>query len=261
VIATTGVKAASGKYNTASTGLARGTLADSYTWNYAGSSTISYTWKSGLATFTGSANVGRDGSIPFMLAPKAVSAGSLAYGGEHPGTSKLTKNLYGFMDASLRVIDSGITYYSISANSLLFVTGSILEATPVTEIATSGYRYNSAWVLPDDYSVEALGGFAYAELMLSAFRPANISTDTLVSPDSDYPLTITTKGNPQDYNTGVLFKASGASQRRFVGKQQTNRQASDRVRKHWAFQRYHTAAQFEPGDHSEWCLRPRRHRE
>jgi len=146
--ATAGVKKATSKYAAESLGMGWKTLAPiRFAWDYKGSSTIAYVWKSGAASFTGSANVGRDGAIPFMVAPKAVTAGKITYtnASSKTVTSTLTKNFYGAMNASLRSDGGDVPVYSIAADSLMFVTGSILEA---STSAASGFRYNTQWTLP-----------------------------------------------------------------------------------------------------------------
>ncbi|MEI6714213.1 MAG: hypothetical protein WCO60_10705 [Verrucomicrobiota bacterium] len=197
MISTTGAKAATGKYITTSTGLAWETIADSFVWDYSGSS-AAYVWKTRDTTFTGSASVARNGAIAFIGAPKAAPAGTLSYTEKSGKAAKslLTKNFYSFMNASLRK-SSGV--YSINADSLLFVTGSILESTKLTETALSGFRYNKAWELPSDHSIEAIGGFAYAELMLSAFRPTSLTTSDKIVAEKDYTLVLSDGETPTEY--------------------------------------------------------------
>jgi len=103
------------------------------------------------------------------------------------------------MNASLRKTSGVSGVYSINADSLLFVTGSILESTKLTETALSGFRYNTAWELPSDHSIEAIGGFAYAECMLSAFRPTSLTTSEKIVVESDYTLVLSDGETPTEY--------------------------------------------------------------
>lgn len=208
---TAGVKTASGKYQTAGAGMAWAKIADTLTWDYKGSSTIAYTWKTRGATFTGAANVDRDGSIAFLANPssKAGGAGSIKFppGAAKPTTSALTKNAYATLLASLQNGSSPGTFL-VSPKTLLFYSGSILEETKVKGV----FRYHTAWQLPADFSIETLGSFAYAESFAPAYRPNEFPADKRVQLGTPYRLNVVFKGEPQDFDLNITANTSkGAS--------------------------------------------------
>lgn len=222
--ASKGVSKAAGTYSTAGTGYAWRRLADSHSWTYRSGSAVTYVWKSWLGTATVAATMARDGSMCFLIPPKAAAAGQFQYkrensegpaggGSNAASTSNLTRSFYGFLNAKLqpnegsrsfnaktKTFEEG-TYYTVVCDEPFVVNGSRLE---VVSGRVSSVRYNTGWSNPVDPLAVPPGAFAYAERLFDAYQWKNYKTEEKAGSGPVYDLEILVDGGTQPPTEAVL---------------------------------------------------------
>jgi hypothetical protein len=165
-----------GSYATAGSGLGWLKLRDTYSWTVS-SSRVTYVWRRGTTSKSGSTTLGLDGSIPFFLLMDRIELPKL-------GTSTLTTTAVGMMEARLElqrpVVNPLQPVYEIVADSPTYVTGTTLDSLG---------NYKKAWFpLPSTYLGVTPGGFGWAEWMLTRTLPKVQESSGRVEVGRDYEL-------------------------------------------------------------------------
>ena len=217
LMVTKGVAGAKGKYTTAgiSSGTTRDGVGDIYTFDYsAGAATLTYTFKAGATSLTGSASVGRDGRFAVLMAPKLLATDSLTYtgidesGNDKSFTSTIKSTAYGFLSAGLANLqpEAPKPAFGVQGVSLFYLTGAALEASPS---AASGFRYNTGWANVDPSDSGSMpGGLGLSRAILTGVRPLDLSADDRVKPAVEYRLGVSHQdGFQKDYT--VKFSTAG----------------------------------------------------
>ncbi len=205
---------AAGTYTTGGAGLGWKKLRSVYTWRVGTTQTVSYTWKRGTVSGTGSAYVGSDGNIPFSCLVPSMETGTLVYptgaksalGAAVTASSKITMTGVGMMEARLtrRSADPNLPIYDLGGESLAFFTGASLE---------SG-RYKNAWnsaANSQSYTGPKPGGFGWSEWMLTnvLYKPMPQTSKIVAGQEYDLRIENTRTGNSCVYT--VKFGLTGTT--------------------------------------------------